>query len=266
MYQHHRDSLENMIQYFTQTDPKKDEIIAIIFGGSVAKGCERPDSDLDAMVILTDEAYQALCEKHQTTECIFGYCTYPEGYFDVKYYDKQFLRDVAQRGSEPARNAFFKARCVYTKDEEIPGLVEKIARFQTGEQEDKMLSFYGAFILNTGYFWDMSREDVFLRTKTVTEIVLYGLRMLLEENQVLFPCPKGLYQAVNRLEHKPEGILEKADALLLNRDDRSKEDFVNTLMNFLNYQPPEDYSLPLTRYVEDNELWWRTPRPLVAEW
>ena len=53
MYPHHEESLKNMIEYFSG----RDEIIALVFGGSVAKGCERPDSDLDAMVIVTDAYY-----------------------------------------------------------------------------------------------------------------------------------------------------------------------------------------------------------------
>ena len=51
MYKHHEESLENLKKYFRD----KEEVIALIFGGSVAKGCERPDSDLDAMVVITDE-------------------------------------------------------------------------------------------------------------------------------------------------------------------------------------------------------------------
>ena len=39
MYQHHKESLENLKTYF---GPRED-VIALIFGGSVAKGCERPD-------------------------------------------------------------------------------------------------------------------------------------------------------------------------------------------------------------------------------
>ncbi len=53
MYQHHKDSLENMKKYFMEKD-----VIALIFGGSVAKGNERPDSDLDAMVVVSDEIYK----------------------------------------------------------------------------------------------------------------------------------------------------------------------------------------------------------------
>ena len=49
MYQHHLDSIEKMKEYFRPTEG----IIALVLGGSVAKGNERPDSDLDALVILT---------------------------------------------------------------------------------------------------------------------------------------------------------------------------------------------------------------------
>ncbi len=60
MYQHHEDSLRIAIDYFQTKSRVKDGLIAIIFGGSVAKGCERPDSDLDFMVIVTDDMYAQL--------------------------------------------------------------------------------------------------------------------------------------------------------------------------------------------------------------
>ena len=47
MYQHHEESIENMKEFF-----KKQDVIALILIGSVAKGTERADSDLDCAVIL----------------------------------------------------------------------------------------------------------------------------------------------------------------------------------------------------------------------
>ena len=81
MYQHHMESVERMKDYFAGTEG----MIALVLGGSVAKGNERPDSDLDALVILTPEAYEKKAEAGKTAECVFGHCTYPGGYFDVKY-------------------------------------------------------------------------------------------------------------------------------------------------------------------------------------
>lgn len=262
MYQHHIDSIEKLKEYFAD----KEDVIAVILGGSVAKGCERPDSDIDAMVVITDEAYAHRQAEGRTFECIEGYCTYPEGYFDIKYYTKSFLRDAAEKGSEPARNAFLASRCLTSKDPEIPGLVERIPVFQTAEKEDKILSFLAAFEINNGYFWNVAGDDIFLKTKAATELVLFGLRIILEENEVLFPCPKGLFAAIGRCKRVPDGILDKARRLLTTMEEEAKQDFVRTVLDSMEFVPPADGNKVYSQYNTDNELWWRVHRPLVAEW
>ena len=47
MYKHHEQSIENMKDYY-----RKHGAVALILAGSVAKGTERADSDLDGVVIL----------------------------------------------------------------------------------------------------------------------------------------------------------------------------------------------------------------------
>ena len=120
MYRHHEESLKIMEDYFR----KRKEVIALIFGGSVAKGMERPDSDLDAMVIVPDAYYETLLEENRTAETIDGLCTYEGGYFDVKYMTKDYLRAAAERGSEPTRNSFIGSRVLFSSDPEIEGLVQ----------------------------------------------------------------------------------------------------------------------------------------------
>lgn len=262
MYKHHEESIQNLISYY-----KNDEgVIAVILGGSVAKGCERLDSDIDAMVVVTEEKYKEQANKNAITECISGYCTYEGGYFDIKYYKREFLKAAAQKGSEPARNAFLSSKCLYTKDPEIPAILSAIPVFQRQEKDDKMLSFYSALMLNVHYFWAMSKNDIYLRTRAATDIVLFSYRLLLQENEVLFPCGKSLLYTVSKLSNKPEGILEKSDLFLHTLDDATKDDFVNTILSFLNYQPPKEFSEILTRYTQDNELWWYQAHPLIAEW
>ena len=265
MYPHHEESLRIAIDWFLGESRVRDGVLAIVLGGSVAKGRERPDSDLDFMTIVTDEVYARLREEGIATEAIHGLCTYPGGYFDIKYYPKSFLTAVAERGSEPARNAWVGARCVYAADPGIAALAEAIPVFRREEREDKMLSFYGYLGLNSYYFWKLGREDRFLRTRAATDIVLYGLRMILEENEIFFPCGRGLTAAVAAAPKKPADILEKADRLLETLSDEAKDDFVDSVLSSLSWQPPE-WSLATSRYTEDNELWWYRPRPLVAEW
>lgn len=90
MYKHHEDSIENMKEHF-----KKQGAVALILAGSVAKGTERADSDLDGIVILSEEEYAEKQKRNITTETIDGLCTYEGGYFDIKYMTKQYLRFLA---------------------------------------------------------------------------------------------------------------------------------------------------------------------------
>ena len=53
MYQHHIDSIEKMKEYFHG----RDGVIALVLGGSVARGQERPDSDLDGLVVVTEAEF-----------------------------------------------------------------------------------------------------------------------------------------------------------------------------------------------------------------
>jgi hypothetical protein len=262
MYKHHEESINNLITYFK----KDDHVIAVILGGSIAKGCEKIESDVDAMVIVTEEKYKDLKYKNSISECISGYCTYAGGYFDVKYYTKEFLKAVAVRGSEPARNAFMSARCLYSKDNEIGEILKAIPLYQKNEKADKMLSFYSTLNLNSGYFWDQAKDNIYLRTRVASDVVLFGLRMLLLENEKLFPCHKGLFKAVAELESKPQNIIEKAKLFLQKTDDDTKNDFVNSILSFVEYEPPKDFSSVLTRFIDDNELWWYKDRPVITEW
>lgn len=56
---------------------------------------------------------------------------------------------------------------------------------------------------------------------------------------------------VQELQNKPKNIIQKAELLLKNLDDTSKINFVETILNFMDYKPPTEFSKILTRYVDD---------------
>lgn len=261
MLEHHKQSIERLLQYFEE----EPGIIAVVLGGSIAKGCERPDSDVDALVVVTEEQYTCLQKENRLAESIHGHCTYEGGYFDIKYCTKAYLKALAERGSEPSRNAYLCAKCLRSSDPEIGELIARIPVFQKAEQADKMLSFYASFRLSCGYFWNMSWDNTYLRTRAMSDIVLFGLRLVLQENEVLFPCHKALLQAVGSLKKGAE-LLEHTNRFLTEPSQESKDAFETCILNSLTYQPPEYFPEVLTRYTEDNELWWYKQRPCIAEW
>ncbi len=262
MYEHHKQSINNLINYFKDDDG----VMAIVLGGSIAKECARPDSDIDAIVVVTEEKYNLLANNNKLSECIWGHCTYKKGYFDIKYCTLKYLKSLMEHGSEPSRNAFVSSKCIFSNNCNINELIKNIPVFQIQEKKDKLLSFFSALSLNSNYFWKASSNDIYLRMRTAADIVLFGFRLLLQENEVLFPCHKALMHTVTNMESKPDDIVNKANRFLTSLRDESKDDFVSSILNHIEYKPPKDYAEVMTRYIDDNELWWYKKRPVIAEW
>ncbi len=262
MYKHHEESLGRLKEYFAD----REEVIAVIFGGSVAKGCERPDSDLDAMIVVTDEAYERRVESNTTAETIDGYCTYEGGYFDVKYMTKGFLQDAAKKGSEPARNAFLKSRVLFTKDEEIPQIVDKIPVFQKQEKEEKMLSFYADFWLNYYYFLKSCPVDGYMKLHAVNEVIYSIYRMILQENEILFPSNRRLEEFVEKISEETAQLTALGRAAAKTQEMADVDAFVQFFLQITSYEISSNIGNVLSRYTTDFEQWWRVPRPNINEW
>lgn len=260
---HHRAAVKELISLFWE----KEGVIALVFGGSVAKHMERPDSDIDAMVIVTPEFYEQAKREHHTAQVIpMGDCAYPGGYFDVKYMTKEYIRDAAEKASEPTRNSFVGSCVLFSSDPEVIDLVKKIPVFQQQEFEDKMLSFYSDLMLNYQYFWKVCKVEGYMKLRVASEIVYCLYRMVLQENGILFPCNRRLEDFVKMTENRPDHLVEDCEEFCRTLEDAPLERAVTAWMQWTNYDYPKDTAVCQSRYCDDFEQWWRVPRPLVAEW
>lgn len=262
-YPHHREAVKELISIFRE----KEGVIALVFGGSVAKHMEREDSDIDAMVIVTEEFYERKRKVNCIAECIsMGDCAYPGGYFDVKYMTKDYIRDAAEKGSEPTRNSFIGSHVLFSADEEVTELVRRIPVFQKQEFEEKMLSFFSNLQLNYNYFWKACRSEGYMKLKVASEIVYSLYRMVLQENEILFPCNRRLEQFVKLAPDQPEHLVEYCEEFCRTLEDDPLDKALEAWKAWTHYQYPTDSAVCQSRYCDDFEQWWRVPRPLVSEW
>ena len=262
-YPHHREAVKELISIFRE----KEGVIALVFGGSVAKHMEREDSDIDAMVIVTEEFYERKRKVNCIAECIsMGDCAYPGGSFDVKYMTKDYIRDAAEKGSEPTRNSFIGSHVLFSADEEVTELVRRIPVFQKQEFEEKMLSFFSNLQLNYNYFWKACRPEGYMKLKVASEIVYSLYRMVLQENEILFPCNRRLEQFVKLAPDQPEHLVEYCEEFCRTLEDEPLDKAVEAWKAWTHYQYPTDSAVCQSRYCDDFEQWWRIPRPLVSEW
>src|SRR3954454_20205126 len=95
----HRRFVHRVAERFAD-DPTVD---ALLVGGSVAHGLARPDSDLDVMLVVSEEELARRTAVHRVTFTDLDAADYDGGYLDGKFISRALLADVVDRGSEPSR-------------------------------------------------------------------------------------------------------------------------------------------------------------------
>jgi hypothetical protein len=263
-YQHHQDTLD----LYVRRHAGEEGLLAIVLAGSVAKGAARPDSDVDLLICLTDEGYAQMEREGRTTECVTEERFYKGGYYDIKYCTKEYLKACADHGSEPARNAYQSARVVYARDAEIEDLVRRIPVFQKGEQAEKLFSFYSTLELSHAYYWTCcvsGQDNPYLRVRTAADLVLCGLRLFLQEREVLFPCQRRLVETVRQ---QPGGapLADTADRFLRALGDEEEAALMRAVQAAVRYRPTQSREEIGARHIDDVELWWYKNRPNLTEW
>lgn len=254
MLKHHEESIQIMKEYFQ----RDNDVIALVLGGSVAKGEARPDSDLDGMVIVTDESYDKRKSEGKLCESINGLCTYPAGYFDIKYFNKKYLQAAVEQGSDPTRNSFIKAQVLFSNDPEIAKIIEKIPIYPRDKKLERIKTFHSILRFASGYFFNdaLMSGDKYMLDKCCFEIVYAGLRMLFAYNEEFFPSHKRLIEYAQRLRCKPDKIVELAMAINEKKDALSRDAFVDAILNFTDWGFDINSGYGWT-YVERLEQTWQ---------
>ena len=91
------------------------------------------DGGLEFVDTATDEEFERCRQERQHLLMSSEFTDYEGGYLDGKIVNLQFLRDVADHGSEPARSAFTGAILVYSRIPEVEQLIHFYRRKHFGK-------------------------------------------------------------------------------------------------------------------------------------
>lgn len=254
MYPHHQQTIERLTAHLQQ-DPN---FLALIIGGSVAKGWAAENSDVDVMLVATDEEYARRLARSKFSFYTKEFCDYEEGYVDGKVIDLQFLREVALHGSEPARAAFVKSSLAYSNHPEIETLIQQIPVYPEAERDQKLKSFYSQVVLVTWYVGEaQKRNDTYLMTRMSADLVLYGGRLMLAYNRILYPYHKWFMKVLQEAPEKPANFMELAHTLLKNPNKDAAQAFCDCITQYQDW----DVSIgqAVVNFMFDREWTWREP-------
>ena len=226
---HHQRGIDNLIAEYENDD----RFNALIIGGSVAKGLAREDSDIDFMIVATDEEFA----KRKSVGGLFinrrDLTEYPNGYVDGKIINMEYLGAVALKGNEPTRAAFDGAFVAYSKINGLDGVMKKISKYPEETRSKKLKAFYAmAFIQN----WLMNEAErhgnIYTKTRAASQLVLFCGRLILTYNRKFFPYHKWFYDYLEMCSEKPESLKEKMDALLLDPNAKNAQGLFETVKDF----------------------------------
>ncbi len=260
MRPHHDRAVRKLADHIS----KEEGFLAVIVGGSVAKGVESEYADIDVMLVVTDEVYEERKEGNGLLYFSTDFCDYPGGYVDGKIVNLDYLKEAAERGNEPTRAAFTGAVVAYSAIPGLDDLVSKIPVYQTGEQREKIRSFRAQFDCAHWYLGEaIKRDDKYLLAHAVSSLVLYGGRLILAHNQILYPYHKLFMGELERAPDKPANLMELLQALLDDPTAENAKAFHDAVIGFRQWD--ESPELWPVRFVKDTELAWLENRAYIGD-
>jgi hypothetical protein len=252
MFDHHIQSIAKIQAHF-EADPA---VLALLLSGSIAHGYESASSDVDVVIILSDADYAEMVRSgRRLTFVSTELCTYPGGYVDGKYVSMEFIGKVAEKGSELARWAFDGVKILFSRVEGIEELLGQVVRYPVAEKTQRIVKFRAQL---EAWHWYCSearkRDNAYLQTVAASKLALFGTRLILAHNELLFPFHKWMLRVLEEAKDKPAGMVECIDRLCRQPTEANVEEFYEMVKNFRVWE--ENPSGWGTQYMLDVELSW----------
>jgi hypothetical protein len=259
MYAHHREALKAV----TKKLGAEDDVMGVILTGSVAHGCALENSDVDIFIVYSDEEFSRRLAAEDVgyfdTECT----DYEGGYIDGRAASAEFLRQVAARGSEPARYAFRGADVTFDRLGGLDELVRRAGEYPEEQRSANIEKFYAQFKTWRWYYYEaLRRESRYLMEVSALNYTLFAGRLILAYNHMLYPGHKWLTRELDRAELKPLGFTSCLNGTLEQKRAENIERLYNLVRDFADWPETKRWSL---RFILDSELGWLSGSPPMSD-
>ncbi|HWO09957.1 MAG TPA: nucleotidyltransferase domain-containing protein [Polyangiaceae bacterium] len=260
MFPHHASTLRRTIEHFEQTPG----VLGLLLGGSIAHGFCTEGSDVDVMIVVSDDEHR---ERLRTGDaCFFSreLVTYAAGYVDGKYISQGFVRAVAERGSEPARFAFKDAQLLFCRDASLPPLIERAARYPS-EGKAARIARFEAQVEAWRWYCSQAHErgDLPLLRTAISKLTLFAGRIVLAHNELLYPFHKWFLRVLAGAPEQPAGLLPLLEALANTPTPEAVEELARSLREFRGWSMGHPHWPG--QFLRDSELNWFDGAPPIDD-
>lgn len=262
MQEHHRQTIARLHDLF---EPQEN-VLALLIGGSLVRGWGLPNSDVDFLLVVTEADYQRRVPDNDLHYVTHELTDYEGGYVDGKIVDVNFLREVADHGNEPTRSAFVDMIVSFSRLPELEGLLQTITAYPEQGRVARMTAFFSEVVMMNWFISEAEkRDDRYLITRSVADMVLFGGRCILAYNRILYPYHKWLMQALREAPEKPPDLLELTAALLDSPSKQTASAYTACLRNFHDWGVSEVGQAAM-HFMIDREWHWRRGDAPIHDW
>jgi hypothetical protein len=216
-------------------------------------------------IILTDAAMarqRASGKLHYNNRTLCAY----DGYIDGKYMDLDFLRLVAQRGSDPIRYAFEGNQILCSRLPGLEPLLADIVRYPVAEKAERLKRFAAQLLAWRWYYREgVRQQSAYLLTLAAQKLTLFTCRLILTHNEMLYPYHKWMLRVTQSAPHQPAGLAAALAQLPSPPGWEWVDRHVRDTLAFTGVDfATADAAWP-TRFMQDSELRWMTTEAAIDD-
>jgi hypothetical protein len=164
------------------------------------------------------------------------------------------LAELDKNGSEIMRNMFSCVRTLFCNEPNLSELAAKIPIFQKNKTLSKQFNFYCALKMLYSYYWQACKPEGFARFHTAHGIIYYLYRLILIENEILFPSARKLEEYVEKAKNKPENIIEKCKKFMQTLSDEDCRIIIDSYEHWTTYNYPRDHNVIMNNFSDPFNL------------
>jgi hypothetical protein len=144
---------------------------------------------------------------------------------------------------------------LFSRSPTLEGLVPEIARYPVEEKAARIRRFQAQF---QAWSWFASealkREDPYLLQTATSKLCLFGGRIVLAHNELLYPYHKWFLRTLAEAPEKPVGLLRVIEQLLAAPSAQNLETFGRLIREFRTWEiDPTRWG---AEFLEESELSW----------
>lgn len=260
MRSHHQKSIDTFVGLYQN----ESSVLVLLLCGSIAHGFDKPESDIDVCIVVTPEEYEKRKAENKLAFSLHDICSYPNGYIDCKVVDINFLKKIAKQGSDAIRYAFKNNTVLYSKIENIQSLLDNITRYPIEQVAERRKRFASQLLAWKWYYSEaVKKENKYLEFLAIQKLVLFSSRIVLNENELLYPFHKWMLRVVETAKQQPDQFTHRINGLLESHTLEKVNQFCEDIFNYIDFtEKTVDWP---NYFLKDSEQNWINHEPPIDD-